>query len=700
MKYLLYILIQIGSVSLSFGQWESMNGPYGGFINDLDQNKHFQFAATTNGLYRSANEGQSWNLLQLENGKSFACLQIGIYGDTIMTDAINYEGEKVSRYLFRSEDSGETWKQINRPEVDDYFAIATNGSHIYLSDTYDLWVSVDEGKTWNQSKINTALDRITSLERFDDRIYVNEGYHLFLSNGMPDSFDIVDLDTIGYAYTLFASDSLFLVEGNSGKLFRSIDGGKTWDNPFTGLIGWISFFKQNNTLFFNSDYTIYKSTDNGFTWKDQRTKYLSSLTHQVIATDSAFIGGSMYTGIQSSRNEGKTFEDASYGLSACYAVSLALHNGRLFASTVYKGISSFNTEQAAWDINYSLTISSESISDIAVVGENILAATGREIYKSIDNGMNWSNISPDGIYSNPYQFYPYNELILAGGSTLSYLIISDADGSSWDRYNIMIDGKPFYSYLFAQAENALFVSQKKVLLRSLDQGITWDTSMQGFSFEDPYSFIDKLYAFHDTIIALEFNESSYVFTMHMSIDNGTNWQEYHQGIPYHEHFGGIKSITKYKDILIGCMYNDIEGIYVSYDHGVSWQPFNEGLDSGGANEAIFDDEYLYLATSGQGVWRRKISDLYTVSTITPPTSSQLLIYPNPSGGNISITIDPEISGQARMLITDLQGTTLLTEDFMLEDQNSFGTSHLPSGMYILSIETANKVYSGKFIIAK
>lgn len=685
---------------MSYGQWEPMNGPYGGYINDLDQNEHFQFAATPNGLYRSGNEGQTWSLLKLETGKTFACLQIGTYGNIILTDALNYVGEKVSRHLFRSEDNGETWKQINRPEVDEYFAIAAAGAHIYLSDTYDLWVSIDQGITWNLSQINPAINRIYSLETFDDKVYVNIGNSLFITNGAFDAFDEITFDSIGYVDTFFASDSLFLAEGNDGKLFRSVDYGKTWDNPFTGLTGWISFCMRDKTLFFNSDDTIYQSTDNGLTWKDQRTKYLSTLTHQMIATDSVLLTGSFYTGIQSSHNEGKTFEAANFGLSACFVQSLALRNGKLFTGSTYKGISIFDTGHAAWDTNYSLNISS-IITDITFVGENVMAIAGGQILKSVNNGLNWTDITPFGISPRPYHFFHFNDLILAGGTPGSFLIISDEDGSSWDQYRIMVDGKPItQTYLFAHTESASFVSKRKRLFRSLDQGITWDTSMQGLILESQFSFIDKLYAFHDTIIALEFNDSSYLYTLNMSLDNGTIWETYNQGIPTNAYYGGIKSITKYNSTLIGCMYNEREGIYVSFDHGVSWQPFNEGLDLGAVNETIFDDEYLYAATSGHGVWRRKISDLYTVSITTPAPPNQLLIFPSPSNGNITCSIGTEISGQARMLITDLQGTTLLTEDFILEGQNSIGTSHLPPGMYILSIETANKVYSGKFIIAK
>ncbi len=702
MKYLISFFLSLWILTPLSAQWESMNGPYGGSINDLAQNDNYQFAATSNGIYRSGDEGQTWHHLNLASDKSFACLQIGIYGNIILTDAANYAGAKVNRYLFRSEDNGETWQQLNRPEANwpFYLSIALNSSHIYVADQTDLWVSLDNGVNWNLSQINPAIDYIWSMHSYNDHIYVNAGTELYKSNGLFDDFNTIQFGDFGYAFSFFASDSLYLAEGGNGNLYRSVDGGLTWSNPLNELDGYVSFSSYEDAIYINNSSTIFKSNDQGLTWTDQKSKFFSQLTHTMIATETKLLSGSFYTGIQTSKNEGKTFEESNFGISACFTQSLVIHNNKLFTGSVSKGISGFNLQSETWDSSHSLNILAD-ISDISSFGGSLLAIAGSKLFKSTNAGLSWIETTPFGISNMPFTFFHFYDLILAGGTLGSSMIISNNNGDSWMRYQIKVDGIGVTNtHLFATNDETRFVAKRKVLFRSDDLSTTWDTSMNGLILEDIYSFIDKLYAFGDTIIILEINETSYNYTLNISFDNGHNWQAYDEGLPMKEHFSGIKSITKVGQILLGCMYDAADGVYVSFNNGIHWQPFNDGLLLGGVYEIIHDDTYLYAATSGQGVWRRKISDLHTVSTNPSPAPPEISIYPNPTNGNIWLEMESLPATEASLIISTVQGQVMLSEKIFLDSRTEINTDQLPSGTYILTVKAREQVFSNKFIINK
>ncbi len=700
MKILLTLFIQTFFVLVMTAQWESMNGPYGGFINDLNQNYQFQFAATPNGIYRSSDEGRTWNHLTLKEGNNFACLQIGIYNSIILADVVDFVDNSVIRYLFQSEDNGESWRQVNRPDVDWYFNIALNDTHWYLLDLDDLWVSLDQGKNWNLSELDTSINRINNLERFDDKIYVVIKNKLYKSNGSLDGFDEITPSSGENIGSFIAFDSFILVKGNEDKFFRSTDEGKTWAISFTGISGVSNLCKQNNTLFCNNYETIFKSIDNGLTWQNQNSNYFSSLAHIMIATDSALLAGSQYAGIKSSRDAGMTFEEANIGISSCFVQSLAIRNGKLLTGSVYEGISRYDMQHATWENNFSLSISAQ-ITDITVVGQNVMAIADSKMFKSTNNGQTWSDITPFANNCRPFNFFHFNQLIISGGMPGYCMNISDADGTNWTQFSIKVNGQHVSStYLFAKNDLTQFVAKRKVLFRSEDQGFSWDTSMNGLILEDQFSFIDKLYAFNDTIMALVLNDASYLHTLYISYDDGIHWNAFKEGIPINLNDGGIRSLTKVGPILLGSMYNYVEGVYASFNHGQSWQSFNEGLDASGIFEIIADDDYLYAASSGQGVWRRKISDLYTVATNEIHSAAELNIYPNPSNGNINLSIQPLLSGHARLVISDIQGISIESRDIYFDGHMEVDTEKLPQGIYILTLQTAKQAYSGKFIIMK
>ena len=139
-----------------FGQWESMNGPYGGFINDLTQNKNFQFAATPNGVYRSNDAGLNWIKIPFVEGISMACLQIDCLDSFLVADAVDVSHGEVLRHLYKSIDHGENWVEIDRPAYNQFATLAINDYHIYFYGYPQVWVSDNQNISWTLSTLTQA----------------------------------------------------------------------------------------------------------------------------------------------------------------------------------------------------------------------------------------------------------------------------------------------------------------------------------------------------------------------------------------------------------------------------------------------------------------------------------------------------------------------------------------------------------------
>ena len=48
------------------------------------------------------------------------------------------------------------------------------------------------------------------------------------------------------------------------------------------------------------------------------------------------------------------------------------------------------------------------------------------------------------------------------------------------------------------------------------------------------------------------------------------------------------------------------GVFVSYDEGANWYPFDDGLPNAEILQIFVDGPFLYAVTYGRGLWRRSL----------------------------------------------------------------------------------------------
>ncbi len=288
------------SITSAQGLWEP-NGPYGGWINDLtEDNSGRLLAATTfGGIYRSADDAESWQ--QIYNGNL-------IFDPTsVATNSsghifIGSEGVGGVAFL-RSTNDGTTWEQLPNALSSTIVVdlLPTDPDEIFAC-TFDdgLYRSTDNGTTFSS---------VSSLPAsFTSDIEVNSSGDLFVGTQFDGTY-----------------------------MYRSIDNGTTWQPINSGITSGITdlFITTVGEIYGTDGLRIYKSTTNGDSWTNLLAPP-SSYTG-VVATSNGDIyaaGG----GIWKSTDDGTTWtEDTGVPTVPVKDVHIST-GGTIFAGTLGPGV--------------------------------------------------------------------------------------------------------------------------------------------------------------------------------------------------------------------------------------------------------------------------------------------------------------------------------------------------------------------------
>jgi len=101
---------------------------------------------------------------------------------------------------------------------------------------------------------------------------------------------------------------------------------------------------------------------------------------------------------------------------------------------------------------------------------------------------------------------------------------------------------------------------------------------------------------------------------------------------------------------------------------------------------------------GEGL-RMVNTDTLTVEEKAPTT---MTIAPNPASSNVSVTVPVAGNYKANMLVnvSDMKGSIVLTRTMAVAEKFTLDVSALPSGTYILQVQTGEKKFAKQMVITK
>ena len=218
------------------------------------------FAGTIGGIYRSSNQGESWTdvnsgmknagirALVMDGTKMYACTSTGIY---------------------LSGDGGENWEPFleNVP----IFSLAFTTEYFYAGSWGHLFITPRSSTNWNSIEYPESTDRIYSLAARDNTVFVGtEGRGLFRTkNYDPGFWESLQVGFLNTPVNCLVFDGATIYAGTGTGVYSSADEGLNWTTLNEGLTDldiMALTFKGTDLFAGTGSKGVFRSTDHGANW--------------------------------------------------------------------------------------------------------------------------------------------------------------------------------------------------------------------------------------------------------------------------------------------------------------------------------------------------------------------------------------------------------------------------------------------------
>ena len=550
------------------------------------------------GLYKSIDGGKNWKKILFVSDKAGVGDVIIdpnnsriIYASTwqMKRDGYRMDSGGPDSKIFRSFDEGNTWEDISTFKGLPNFPWGIVGLTISPLNSKRIWAMIeakngglfrsdDGGNSWSKINSNRSLrqrawyyTRIYADTENEDKIYVlNVSYGVSSDGGK--TFKLKNAPHGDH-------HDLWIDPNNNMRMIIADDGGAQISND--GGNNWSTYYNQPTAQFYRV------TTDNSFPYRI----YGAQQDNSTIRIKSRTSGSSI---------SDKDWESTAGGESAHLAPD-PLNNDIVYGGT-YKG--------------YMMRMdhSTNQIRSVNIWPDNP-AGSGAEVMKY---RFNWNF---------PVMFSPNDLNKLYAGS--NYLHVTTNEGQTWNTISgdltrnlpktiessgglITQDntGAEFYANIFAIAEseienNVIWVGSDDGLIHvSKDAGQTWE------NVTPPETMSPKLNMINSIDISLFKKGKAYVAAtsykfgdyrpyLYKTEDYGKNWTLITNGIKSNYYTRVIRSDKKRE----GLLYSGTEwGMYISFDDGNSWKPFQLNLPITSIRDLKIKDNDLIVATHGRSFW--------------------------------------------------------------------------------------------------
>ncbi len=505
----------------SSNEW-TQTGPSGiNFVNTIGGDEDNLFVGFNGGLYRSIDQGQSWDLAGFRNENVSFVTKIG-----------NSIFASVGQSVYRSDDDGETWENKsnglpNSPKrqivsVGSFIFVGINSATPALRGVYR---SADNGESWTSMGVTFIADKLGANE-----------------------------------------NSLF-VGGLLEPLRRSDDFGVTWNilNNGLGTDNKINAFASSGTaIFVGTNNYLYRSINNGASWtivqEGSFIEITATSTHVHAGRFMGFIPG----GVATSSNDGLDWVESDFELNPSV---VAIHSvGNTVIAGLVGGISRSLDNASNWIENSSFGINALTVTNLQQSETKIFLNTqngiNRKVFVSNDDGGSWSIFKiENNIVINILKISEQAWAASTNNGTQIFNYLSYDDGDTWiftpanllDE-NIYRNVKALNNTLFAGVIQPDFST---VASRSNDNGITWSAI--------PELTVGEFLNW-DTSQSVKF-ASIFNNGVFKSTDDGATWSQT-SGLP--TTIFNISAIEFQSKILMAISGGGQTGVYHSFDNGTTW----------------------------------------------------------------------------------------------------------------------------------
>jgi hypothetical protein len=385
---------------------------------------------------------------------------------------------------------------------------------------------------------------------------------------------------------------------------------------------------------------------------------------------------------------------------------IAARNSTIFAVTTDSVVYRSTNNGITW-----LQIIDSGAIDIAIAPSGtVFMVKDSLVYSSLNNGDTWIRLNVVDLFPPPF-FYPFygpkNVAVNPLGIVFCGFVIGDVDDrgsaitiSTDDGLSWTSPGDALYGGLLID-----FRGQSVITIGWHTHGIgtggyTYLSSDNGVSWSSvgPPTWDCKVLSFclnGNILMGGNWLAASGLF---LSSDSCNTWTQVSTLIPD----AGLS--IESGGVLVG---NDSLGVFLFSDEGDSLGSRNEGLTNLNVQALTLDNNGYVYAGTGNGVWRRPLSEVTSVeehSTTLPSSYFLSQNFPNPFNPSTIISYQLPISGNVILKVYDILGNEMATlvDEFKPAGkyETEFNAVSLPSGVYFYQLKAGEFITMKKMILLK
>ncbi len=663
------------------------------------------------GVLKSLDGGISWDTTGLDwkvsDLKTIARLAINPLNHNMIIAA-------TSDGLYKSTDAGETWSRRRAGNFKDVHFRPGDSSILYISGS-ELFVSNDAGETFGSSNVNGFIGRIEMAVTVDDPNYV---YALAASGADNGLHSIWRSTNSGLSFTKvydrYDSGNKNLLtwdqNGNGGggqgwydlalavspfnknrvivggiNVWESTNGGSSWNiiAHWTGSGAFQIHADQHDLIFKPGTDELYAANDGGIYHTDNFGMQWTDLTATLQITQSYRLGISQNTSglvLAGNQDNGTIRRDAT-------GAFVQINGGDGFECIV-----DHTTDQILYSSIY--------------YGQVSRSTNGGTFISIAGSGVN--GINESGAWETPYVMDPYQNNVLFIG--MNSVWRTNNSGQNWLKRNnttLPSNGKINQLQIAPWDLDMLIATKNGTVYLTENSGQTFTNITNGL----PNLFITNVqfspeYNFNDFTAYVTFSGYSNNLKVFKTTNSGQSWTNISDGLPN----------VPANCVLIDPTTPNDEQLYVGTDIGVfyknssmsAFEPYSIGLPNTIIEEMELqmNDGKIVACTYGRGLWEVPLlSSLVGLEdgTNVLNENTEISVFPNPFENSLDISYRIGKVSDIQIDIYDLQGKLIFrksesnvpTGDYTLNLNEEL--VNLKKGMYFLKFRSGAEEISSKIV---